>query len=102
MEAVDILKARKDLKLSQTQFATLLGVHPVTVSNWERGEAEPNPHQQALIQACLQAAEKRSADIGKLIASALIGAGVGMALFLLLEAAFGGSRSAYNPEETGE
>ena len=89
MNKTDIQNARKNLKLSQTQFASLLGVHPITVSNWERGMAVPNAHQEALIQACLRAYKSGKSDIGKVISSTLIGAGVGTALFLLLKAAFG-------------
>jgi DNA-binding transcriptional regulator YiaG len=41
-DAEAMKSARLRLRLSQVEFAILLGVHPVTVSKWERGEAEPS------------------------------------------------------------
>ena len=40
---------RESLGLTQADFASLLGVHSMTVSKWERGVTEPTPYQQALI-----------------------------------------------------
>lgn len=38
--------------LTQTQLAELCGVHPVTISNWERGEKQPDANNiQALARA---------------------------------------------------
>ena len=31
---------RRDLKLTQTELGRLLGIHLVTISNWERGKRE--------------------------------------------------------------
>lgn len=78
--------------MTQEQLARLLGVHTLTVSKWERGQTAPSAHQVALLQAALKAT-KRTPDIGQIVQSALIGAGLGVALFLLLKAAFeeGGS-----------
>jgi DNA-binding transcriptional regulator YiaG len=36
------LRTRRRLKLSQTRFAALVGVHPITVSKWERGVGSPD------------------------------------------------------------
>lgn len=90
MTAEEITRTRTKLKLTQTQLASLLGVHVITVSKWERGVLRPTPHQQALLRAALNAANK-SPDIGDTIVAALVGTGVAIALYLLLEAAFGGS-----------
>ncbi len=38
-------QCRTHLRLSQVQFATLLGVHPNTVYKWERHRAVPTPWQ---------------------------------------------------------
>lgn len=38
----EIVKLRKRMGLNQEQFAQLLGVHKLTVSRWERGEAKPS------------------------------------------------------------
>lgn len=38
----DITKAREGLKLSPHGFATVLGVTPETVAQWERGECAPD------------------------------------------------------------
>lgn len=39
---MEIKSTRKDLGLTQDEFARVLGVHTVTVSRWERGTAEPS------------------------------------------------------------
>lgn len=31
-----LMKTRRDLRISRTNIARLLGVHPMTVHNWER------------------------------------------------------------------
>jgi molybdopterin-binding protein len=49
---------RNRLALSQQQFADLLGVHPMTISKWERGVLEPNEHQRGLLRALSEAAER--------------------------------------------
>ncbi|MBK7537540.1 MAG: helix-turn-helix domain-containing protein [Myxococcales bacterium] len=90
MTGEEITRTRTALKLTQTQLASLLGVHVVTVSKWERGLLRPTPHQEALLRAALNAAN-RSPDIGDAVVAALVGAGVAIALFLLLDAAFGKS-----------
>lgn len=84
----EIRDIRKGLNLTQEQFAQLLGVHGLTVSKWERGLLEPTPYQESLI-ASFKKAVAESPDIGKEIATALVGAGIGFALFLLLKSVFG-------------
>lgn len=46
-----ITATRKKLQFQQTEFAGFLGVHPITVSKWERGLAQPSPWQIAIIEA---------------------------------------------------
>ncbi len=43
------MKARRLLRLTQVEFAQLLGVHPITVSKWERRTTEPTAYLRALI-----------------------------------------------------
>lgn len=83
----EIRNTRARLNIGQVQFAQLLGVHPLTVSKWERGELKPNPHQQALIES-FQVASDKQVDIGETVAGLLVTAGVAFALFALLDAAF--------------
>lgn len=51
MNAAEIKAARNTLGVSQSGLADLLGVHPVTVSNWERGVLTPTTWQGALLRA---------------------------------------------------
>ena len=89
---LDIRTLREErLGLSRVQLGQLLGVHPLTVYRWERGNALP-PHQRALLES-FQHASKAKPNIGETVAAALLTAGVVVALYLLLEAAVGkGSR----------
>ena len=50
------LRAR--LGLSQEELAGLLGVHPMTVSKWERGKLKPGAHEKRLLKAFTAAAER--------------------------------------------
>jgi transcriptional regulator with XRE-family HTH domain len=88
--ATDVLAVRDRLGLSQTQLAQLLGVHPLTVSKWERGLLTPPPHQETMLRSFRKAAKKP--DVGEQVATALLTVGVAFALLLLLEAAFGKER----------
>lgn len=83
----DIAQIRGNLGLTQAQFAQLLGVHPITVSRWEHGALAPNTHQTNLI-ASFRKAVQQDEDVGDKIAQALVGAGVALALYYLLKAAF--------------
>lgn len=82
-----IKQTREKLKLTQVQFGQLLGVHPLTVSKWERGQLAPTPHQQALIQSFGVAGNAKE-NVGEQVAGLLVTAGVAIALFALLHAAF--------------
>jgi len=81
----DVLQVRTGLGLGQIQFAQLLGVHPITVSKWERGISAPTPYQEAFIESFRQAAQDKAVRerVGKL----LVKAGIIAVMFLLLKAA---------------
>lgn len=49
----NILKLRKDSKLSQELLAEKIGVSRQTISNWELGETTPNPQQLKLLSKTL-------------------------------------------------
>ena len=42
MMATEIKEIRKAMAMSQGQFAKVLGVHPMTVSAWERDKKKPS------------------------------------------------------------
>lgn len=46
-----LAEIRKRLTLSQAELAELIGVHPMTVSKWERGQLKPNAWQRSLYAA---------------------------------------------------
>ena len=64
MECKEIRWLRRALRLNQTEFAQLLGVHPVTVSRWETpgSGCSPNAYQSALMQDFEKAARSQDAD----------------------------------------
>lgn len=82
MNSSDIYKLRTDLELNQIEFGLLFGVHPMTVSKWERGELSPSTYQAALMNAFQTACINKdtSKDVGSIIASK----GITAALYLLL------------------
>lgn len=89
MTAEEIKDLREgQLGLTQVQLAQLLGVHPLTVSKWERGLLTPTPHQQALLESFKKARQSNS-EIGEAVAGLLLSAGIAVALYALLKAAFG-------------
>jgi len=48
--AVDIRKLRKSVKVSQSQFARMIGVSVDTVQNWEQGRRSPRGPAMALLR----------------------------------------------------
>jgi putative transcriptional regulator len=48
--AVDICKLRKSVKVSQSQFARMIGVSVDTVQNWEQGRRTPRGPAMALLR----------------------------------------------------
>ena len=80
---MDPASLRKSLGLSQAQFGNLFGIHPMTVSKWERGILRPTNYQLALMNDFAKAAKKK--EVTDTIGAVLIGAGVVAALYLLLK-----------------
>lgn len=88
MEILDkksIAELRTSIGLNQIEFGNLFGVHPMTVSKWERGVLEPNNYQVALMREFQKAAKDKK--IRETIGAVLIGAGIAAALYLLLKQA---------------
>lgn len=83
MTATEIQSLRKKLQLNQVEFAQLSGVHPITVSKWERNEAQPTAYQSALFTQFKEAA--RDKEVRNTLKTVLIAAGVVIALALLLK-----------------
>lgn len=50
----NILRLRKNAKLSQEMLAEKVGVSRQTISNWELGETSPNPEQLKLLSKTLK------------------------------------------------
>ena len=73
---------REQLGLNQVEFAQLSGVHPITVSKWERGEAVPSAYQNALFEQFREGA--RSQKVQETFKDVLVSAGVIFAVALLL------------------
>ncbi len=45
----DVLKIRRHLRLTQQQFAELLGISPATLRNWEQGRRRPEGAARVLL-----------------------------------------------------
>ncbi len=91
MEPEEIKELRKDLDISQSEFASLFDVHPMTVSKWERGVLEPSGYQTALMEKFQKAINKKDLKKSRFpggISGLIAGTGVVSALFFLLKAAF--------------
>ncbi len=87
MTPAEVTALRGGLSLTQEQFASLLGVHSLTVSKWERGLLQPSPYQAALMQSFARSRQS-APDVGAIVGGVLLAAGVGAALYLLLKPAF--------------
>jgi len=79
---------RIGLDLTQSDFASLLGCHPVTVSKWETANGRPNRHRQALIAAFQQAIDA-DAPIRPDLDAVISSCGPVYTLYLVLHAAHG-------------
>ena len=49
-ELPEVTRIRHSLRATQVELAGLVGVHPITVSKWERGGLEPSAYQLALLR----------------------------------------------------
>ncbi len=49
LEEPDVGKIRKNLGLSQSQFASLLGISVATLRNWEQGRRKPHGPARVLL-----------------------------------------------------
>jgi transcriptional regulator with XRE-family HTH domain len=87
MNPADIVQLRKDMGLSQADFARLFDAHFMTVSKWERGVSSPSAYQQGLMHQFRMAANTKKEQIQEQLQNLLIGAGVIAALFWLLSVA---------------
>jgi len=83
MSSKDIQKLRQSLGLNQDKFGQLFGIHPMTVSKWERGVLTPTPYQIAMMEAFKKATRKK--EIKRQLKYILVAAGVVAAVYLLLE-----------------
>jgi DNA-binding transcriptional regulator YiaG len=82
LNAVEIANLRSKLSLNQVEFAQLVGVHPITVSKWERGVAAPTAYQTALFAQFQEGAKDQ--EVRQTLKQVLVAAGVILALALLL------------------
>lgn len=75
---------RESLGLSQAMLAQLLGVHPMTVSRWERGVLNPDPYRAILLEAA-SVSIRYDPSLGVKLQTLLNYGHVATALFLLLK-----------------
>jgi transcriptional regulator with XRE-family HTH domain len=103
---------REALRLAPQQFASLVGVSPSTISRWElagKDMLRPEPLQLQLLTVIEQelgkrpTAERRDAFVDEIGRALLIGGGL-LALYRLLDAAFGVKETAAKPldRDSGE
>ncbi|MCH9637752.1 MAG: helix-turn-helix domain-containing protein [Gammaproteobacteria bacterium] len=97
----DVRSTRVTLGLTQTELATILGLHYVTVCRWERGHMTPKPWVLAIFHRFRVAATK--ADIGGRMARVLALRGPLAALYLGLAVSYGrnpktAERDLINPD----
>ena len=65
---MDVARARRRAGLTQARLARLLGVHPITVSKWERGVLRPNARQAAILRALGRSARAGAGPAGAAVA----------------------------------
>lgn len=73
---MDVARLRRQHGLTQTRLARLVGVHPMTVSKWERGVLEPGPFERAILSSLGQtpgsAGSEALADLAGILNRAFI------------------------------
>ena len=67
---------RAALSLTQDELAQVLGVHPMTISKWERGLLTPDPENAAIYNLLLPWSGTRIASLGSEIRYLLTTRGV--------------------------
>ena len=80
-----VLKTRKDMRISQTDFGKLLGVTRTAVNHWEKGVSFPNKQNWELIVAF---SEIKHLPDAKDIKKAMLVKGSSYALYIVLKARF--------------
>ncbi len=83
----EVATTRHALGLTQTELATILGLHYVTICRWENGHMEPKPWVLAIFDRFRIAA--RVADVGGRMARVLAARGPIAAMYLGLAASYG-------------
>ena len=78
---------RQNLRISQAKLAALIGVHPLSVSKWERGLLKPNRYKSELLHAFYKAS-KRNPELKNTFSHYMKTNGAIPALSKLLEIAF--------------
>lgn len=58
MNAEEIKAFRERLKLTQEEFARIVGVHPVTIRYWESGRTKPNRKENKVLAEIKAGMEK--------------------------------------------
>lgn len=62
---VDVRKVRRQMGLSQTQFAAKFGFPPATLRNWEQGRATPDAPTRVLLAVIAKHPEAVEDVLGK-------------------------------------
>ena len=62
---IDVRKVRRQMGLSQTQFATKFGFPPATLRNWEQGRAAPDAPTRVLLAVIAKYPEAVEDVLGK-------------------------------------
>lgn len=62
---IDVRRIRRQMGLSQTQFATKFGFPPATLRNWEQGRATPDAPTRVLLAVIAKHPEAVEDVLGK-------------------------------------
>ncbi len=82
-----IARTRERLRLSQDDLAALLGVHPMTVSKWERSVIRPTRYHRNLL-ICFRSAAVRRPEIWRELRQLLDEHAILCAVYHLIDTAF--------------
>lgn len=67
MKAEEIKALRGRLGINQVQLAGLMGVHPFTVSRWERGLATPTLYQAEILDGIAKRKHPKRFNVAALL-----------------------------------